>query len=176
MKIKELEKTVNENANKIEKEKAYNLVWSVESILRKELVEYQGIYISDYNGVIKICTYGGYYGSYGVTVKIKKKLAEKKYERFFGYQTYWKIDKVEFSYDNEEFDTIEGMIEYNNKRKEREENAKQKKADSFIKELEEKGIDFVELMELAEKYDRFNYDQKKHIAEKYVGDKYFNYL
>lgn len=175
MKLKELERLINE---KIEEEgnkkgAVRDLAYNVRRIVVKLIGENREIYVSDYNGNVyirKSCSGR----TFEIEIKIKKKKVGTEYERFYGYVTYYKIDKVEIR-ESDEFDSIEGFIGYVNKREEEKKNYEENKVNDFEKKLEEKNIDFKEFFDLMEQYKNINFDGRLDLAKKYAGKDYYKY-
>ena len=176
MKLKELERLINE---KVEEEqignaRQYDLTYNVERIVRNLLGDNREIYITDYCGNILIrrsCSSNKYAE---ITIKIKKKKIGTTYERFYGYVTTYKIDKV-IVQEYEDFDSIEGFIEYCNKRDEEKANFETRKVEKFEKKLSDVNIDFKKFFDLMEEYKNINFDCKLNLAKKYAGKDYYKY-
>lgn len=176
MKLKDLEKAINQTIKEKEmgKARASDLVYNVKDIVRDLIGDNKEVYITDYCGVIYIrrsCCSNRYFE---IAIKIKKKKIGTEYERFFGYVTLYKIDKVEVQ-ESDNFDSIEGFIEYCDKREEDKLNYEKSKAEKFERQLSDVNIDFKMFYEMMENYKNLSYNEKSNLAHKYGGKKYYMY-
>lgn len=176
MKLKDLEKAINEKIEeeKIGKARQSDLTYNVRRIVYNLIGDNKEIYVSDYAGNVyirKSCSGR----TYEITIKIKKKKIGTEYERFYGYVTLYKIDKVEVL-ESEDFDSIEGFIEYCNKREEEKENYEKSKTEKFERQLSDINIDFKMFYEMMENYKNLSYNEKSNLARKYGGKDYYKYF
>jgi len=175
MKLKDLERLINE---KIEEEgnkkgTVSDLAYNVRIIVNNLIGDNRKIYVSDYNGNVyirKSCSGR----TYEITIKIKKKKIGTEYERFYGYVTLYKIDKVEVL-ESEDYDSIESFIEYCEKREEEKKNYEEIKVVKFEKQLCEANISFRKFYDMMEEYKRLNFDGKLDLAKRYTGEDYYKY-
>ena len=175
MKLKELERLINEKIEEeqIGKARAYDLTYNVRRIVSKILEGNKNIYVSDYAGNVfirKSCSGR----TYEITIKIKKKKIGTEYERFYGYVTLYKIDRVEVL-ESEDFDSIESFIEYCNEREEEKKNYEESKVENFEKQLCETNISFRKFYDMMEEYKRLNFDGRLDLAKRYTGKDYYKY-
>lgn len=176
MKLKDLEKAINEKIEeeKMGKARSSDLIYNVRRIVYNLIGDNKEIYVSDYAGNVyirKSCSGR----TYEITIKIKKKKIGTEYEKFYGYVTLYKIDKVEVL-ESEDFDSIEGFIEYCNKREEEKENYEKSKTEKFEKQLSDINIDFKMFYEMMENYKNLSYNEKINLARKYGGKDYYKYF
>lgn len=176
MKLKDLEKAINEKIEeeKMGKARSSDLTYNVRRIVYNLIGDNKEIYVSDYAGNVyirKSCSGR----TYEITIKIKKKKIGTEYERFYGYVTLYKIDKVEVL-ESEDFDSIEGFIEYCNKREEQKENYEKSKTEKFERQLSDINIDFKMFYEMMENYKNLSYNEKEKLAKKYAGKEYYKYF
>lgn len=175
MKLKDLEKALNEKIEEeqIGKARANDLTYNVRRIVYNLIGNNKEIYVSDYAGNVyirKSCSGR----TYEITIKIKKKKIGTEYERFYGYVTLYKIDRVEVL-ESEDFDSIEGFIEYCSKREEEKENYEKSKVKKFESKLSDINIDFKMFYDMMEEYKNLSYDNKQELAKKYAGKEYYRY-
>ena len=173
MKLKELENAINEKVKDIKNSDNYNIVWEVRRIVSDLLKDYKDIlYVGDYKNEINIRISGNCYG-YRIVIKIRKKIVGKDYKSWYS-KTIYKIDKVEVQ-ESDEFDSIEGFIEYCNKREEEKENYEKRKLDKFESKLSDINIDFKMFYDMMEEYRNLSYDNRQELAKKYAGKDYYRY-
>ena len=175
MKLKEVERLINEKIEEeqIGKERAYNLTYDVRRIVSNLIGDDKKLYVSDYAGNVyirKSCSGR----TYEITIKIKKKKIGTEYEKFYGYVTLYKIDKVEVL-ESEDYDSIESFIEYCEKREEEKKNYEEIKVVKFEKQLCEANISFRKFYDMMEEYKRLNFDGKLDLAKRYTGEDYYKY-
>ena len=176
MKLKELERLINEEIKKEGNERTQNLniTWKVERIVSDLLKKYdRELYVSNYRGVINVrvsCSCN----RNAIAIKIKKKVAGKDYRTWYGNTTTYIIDKVIVE-ENNNFDSIEAFIAYNNKLEQERDNYEKAKTKLFEDQLQEKGIDFKEFYNMIEDYKHLSYNERIELAKKYAGKNYYNY-
>lgn len=176
MKLKELEKLINEEIKHEGNEKTQNLniTWKVERIVSDLLKKYgRELYVSNYRGIINIrvsCSCS----RKAITIKVKKKVAGKDYRTWYGNTTTYIIDKVIVEESNE-YDSIEGFIECVEKQEEERNNYEKAKTKLFEEQLQEKGIDFKEFYNMMEDYKHLSYNERIELAKKCAGKDYYSY-
>ena len=161
MKLKELENAINEKVKDIKNSDNYNIVWEVRRIVSDLLKDYKDIlYVNDYKNEINIRISGSVSRySYRIIVKIRKKVVGKEYNTWYGHKIIYKVDRVEVQ-ESEDFDSIEGFIEYCSKREEEKENYEKSKVDRFESKLSDINIDFKMFYDMMEEYKNLSYDNK----------------
>ena len=176
MKLKELERLINEEIKKEGNERTQNLniTWKVERIVSDLLKKYdRDLYVSNYRGVINVrvsCSCN----RNAIAIKIKKKVAGKDYRTWYGNTTTYIIDKVIVE-ENNNFDSIEAFIAYNNKLEQERDNYEKAKTKLFEDQLQEKGIDFKEFYNMMEDYKHLSYNERIELAKKCAGKDYYSY-
>ena len=176
MKLKELERLINEEIKKEGNERTQNLniTWKVERIVSDLLKKYdRDLYVSNYRGVINVrvsCSCN----RNAIDIKINKKVAGKDYRTWYGNTTTYIIDKVIVE-ENNNFDSIEAFIAYNNKLEQERDNYEKAKTKLFEDQLQEKGIDFKEFYNMMEDYKHLSYNERIELAKKCAGKDYYSY-
>lgn len=172
MKLKELEKQINDSLNEVENASASQILRKVELIVFDILKDYENrrkLYITTYDGAIKITAP---YGSYNtIYIKVRKKLVSKEYVSWYGYKAIYKAVAVELSA-SDDYDSIEDFIQDAEDTKKRKENAEKADAKKFEKALADANIDFKKFYKLVEQYKGLSFNSKEILSEKHAGNRY----
>ena len=181
MKIKELEKLINEKIVEKKLNEArysnYELVDEVRRIVGDLVGNYKDdLNVTDYKGSIVIRKSLSRNSYYAINVKIKKKIVGKRNSCYSWYScTLYSIVNVSIE-ENEDYDSLESFIEFHNnleKEKEEYENNKMKKFESKLSDI---NIDFKMFYDMMEEYKNLSYDIRQELAKKYGGKDYYKYF
>lgn len=177
MKLKDLEKQINEKIEKEglnqEKLSSWKITDTVRKVVRELLDDNEKIYFYEYKGMIiikKSCSSSNY-GT--ITIKIKKKIAGKEYTGW-RYQTLYTIKNVEVE-GSINYDSIESYIAYYEKMETDKINYENKRMTDFENELSKMNIDFKKFYDMMDEYKHLSYDSKCDLAKKYAGKEYYSY-
>jgi len=171
MKLTELQKQINDRLGEVEKDTASHLLWKVEYIVYDILQDYKKtcrLYITTYNGVIKITTLGC---NDTIYIKLRKKLVSKEYTAWYGYETKYRVVNVEVIA-SDEYDSIEGFLKSADDAKKRKADAEKADAKAFEEALAKSNIDFKIFYNLVEQYKSLSFNSKEILSEKYAGNRY----